>query len=72
MLGVVALLVTGTIEPEEAYSTVSASLLVLILAMLVVGQALDHSGAAEMVVNAISPTLRDDVAARRCSSCSTS
>ena len=57
VLGVVALLVTGTIEPEEAYSTVSASLLVLILAMLVVGQALDHSGAAEMVVNAISPTL---------------
>lgn len=57
MLGVVALLVTRTIEPEEAYSTVSASLLVLILSMLVVGQALDSSGAAELVVNAISPTL---------------
>ena len=57
MLGVVALLVTGTVEPEEAYSTVSASLLVLILAMLVVGEALDRSGAAQMVVDAISPTL---------------
>lgn len=57
MLGVVALLVSGTIEPEEAWSTVSASLLVLILAMLVVGEALDESGAAEMAVNAISPTL---------------
>jgi di/tricarboxylate transporter len=57
MLGVVALLVSKTIEPEEAYSTVSASLLVLILAMLVVGEALDHSGAAELLVNAISPTL---------------
>lgn len=57
MLGVVVLLVTGTVEPEEAYSQVSASLLVLILAMLVVGEALDSSGAAEMVVNAISPTL---------------
>lgn len=57
MLGVVVLLVTGTVEPEEAYSTVSASLLVLILAMLVVGEALDSSGAAEMVVDAISPTL---------------
>jgi di/tricarboxylate transporter len=57
MLGVVALLVTRTVEPEEAYSTVSASLLVLILAMLVVGEALDQSGAAEMVVDAISPTL---------------
>lgn len=57
MLGVVALLVTRTIEPEEAYSTVSASLLVLILAMLIVGEALEHSGAAEMVVSGISPTL---------------
>jgi len=57
MLGVVVLLVTRTIEPEEAWSQVSASLLALILAMLVVGEALDHSGAAEMVVNAISPTL---------------
>ncbi len=57
MLGVVALLVTGTIEPGEAYTTVSASLLVLILAMLVVGEALDRSGAVQMIVNAISPTL---------------
>ena len=72
MLGAVALLVTRTIEPEEAYNTVSASLLVLILAMLVVGEALDRSGAAQMIVDAISPTLAHDVAARRCSSCSTS
>ena len=57
MLGVVALLVTRTIEPEEAYNTVSASLLVLILAMLVVGEAMDRSGAAQMIVDAISPTL---------------
>ena len=57
MLGVVVLLATGTIEPEEAYSTVSASLLVLILSMLVVGEALDRSGAVEIVVNGISPTL---------------
>ncbi|MBP7241655.1 MAG: SLC13 family permease [Amaricoccus sp.] len=57
MLGVVALLATGTIEPEEAYNNVSASLLVLILAMLVVGAALDHSGAGQLVVDAISPSL---------------
>ena len=44
MLGAVALLVTRTIEPEEAYNTVSAALLVLILAMLVVGEAMDRSG----------------------------
>ena len=57
MLGVVALLATGTVEPDEAWSTVSASLIVLILAMLVVGDALDRSGAAQMVVDAISPSL---------------
>ena len=57
MLGAVVLLVTRTMEPEEAYGTVSASLLVLILAMLVVGEALDESGAAQMIVDTISPTL---------------
>lgn len=57
MLGAVTLLVTRTLEPEEAYSTVSASLMVLILAMLVVGEALDRSGAAQMLVDAISPKL---------------
>ena len=57
MLGAVALLATRTIEPEEAYNTVSAALLVLILAMLVVGEAMDRSGAVELVVNGISPTL---------------
>ena len=57
MLGAVTLLATRTIEPVEAYNTVSASLMVLILAMLVVGEALDRSGAAQMVVDAISPHL---------------
>jgi di/tricarboxylate transporter len=57
MLGAVALLVTRTVEPEEAYSAVSASLIVLILAILVVGEALDRSGAAQLLVDAISPTL---------------
>src|SRR4029079_13607189 len=53
-----ALLVTGTIEPEEAYGTVSASLLVLILAMLVVGEGMDRSGAAQLLVDAMSPSLQ--------------
>ncbi len=57
MLGVVALLATKTIEPEEAWASVSAALLVLILSMLVVGLALDHSGAAQLVVDAIAPSL---------------
>jgi len=57
MLGVVALLVTGTVEPKEAYSAVSAPLIVLILAMLLVGDALDRSGAVQIIVDAISPAL---------------
>jgi di/tricarboxylate transporter len=57
MLGAVALLATRTIEPEEAYKSVSAPLLVLILSMLVVGEAMDRSGAARLVVDAISPSL---------------
>lgn len=57
MVGVVALLATRTIEPEEAYGAVSANLLVLIFAMLVVGEALDRSGAAALVVDAVTPTL---------------
>jgi len=57
MLGVVVLLASRTIEPEDAWSSVSASLIVLILAMLVVGDALDRSGAAKLIVDAISPWL---------------
>ncbi len=57
MLGVVLLLVTRTITPEDAYETVNASLMALIFAMLVVGIALDESGAVEMLVRWVSPTL---------------
>lgn len=57
MLGVVVLLATRTLEPEEAYGTVSAALLALIFAMLIVGQALENSGAVQLIVDAISPTL---------------
>lgn len=57
MLGVVVLLATRTIEPEEAYGTVSASLMALIFAMLIVGEALDRSGAVQMLVNWVSPSL---------------
>jgi di/tricarboxylate transporter len=57
MLGVVALLVSRTVEPEEAYATVNASLIILILSMLIVGAGLEHSGAAEMIVSGLAPWL---------------
>jgi di/tricarboxylate transporter len=58
MLGVVILLATRTVEPEEAYANVSASLMVLIFSMLVVGQALENSGAIQVLVDWVSPWLR--------------
>ncbi len=57
MLGVVILLVTRTLDPQEAYNTVSSSLLVLILSMLIVGQALETSGAAQLFVDSVAPSL---------------
>ncbi|MBM9594061.1 SLC13 family permease [Roseitranquillus sediminis] len=57
MLGVVVLLASRTIEPQEAYASISAPLLILILAMLVVGEAMDRSGAARLIVDALSPCL---------------
>ncbi len=59
MLGVAVLLASKTIEPQEAYATVSGPLLILILSMLVVGDAMDRSGAAKLVVDALLPWLAD-------------
>ena len=59
MLGVAVLLGTRTVEPQEAYAAVSAPLLILILSMLVVGEAMDQSGAAQLIVNALLPWLED-------------
>nr|WP_111300167.1 SLC13 family permease [Paracoccus saliphilus] len=57
VLGVAVLLATRTIEPREAYGAVSAPLLILILSMLVVGEAMNSSGAAQMIVDPMVPWL---------------
>ncbi|MDP5307554.1 SLC13 family permease [Paracoccus spongiarum] len=57
MLAVTLLLATRTIEPAEAYGAVSAPLIVLILSMLVVGEAMGQSGAAQLIVDALAPWL---------------
>ncbi len=57
MLGVVVLLATRTVEPKEAYATIDAGLILLILAMLVVGTAMELSGAAQLAVDALVPWL---------------
>ena len=44
-------LLTGCIDAEEAFSFIDVRLLALILAMLAIGAALEHSGAVTMVVS---------------------
>lgn len=58
MLGVTILLATRTVEPQEAYSAVSAPLLILILSMLIVGEAMSSSGAAQLIVDPLVPWLQ--------------
>lgn len=58
-VAVAAILLTRAIDPDEAFSFVEGRLMALIFAMLVVGVALDNSGAVEMIVGWVSPLLRD-------------
>lgn len=55
MIGVAVVLLTGCIDAEEAFGFVEGRLLALIFAMLAVGAGLDHSGAVQLIVNAIAP-----------------
>ncbi len=58
-LGAVTVLVTGCIDADEAFSFIDSSLMALIFAMLAVGAGLQHTGAVQLVVNAIAPGLTD-------------
>lgn len=57
VIAVAAVLVTGCIDAEEAFSFVDGRLLALIFSMLAVGAALQNSGAITLLVDAIAPTL---------------
>ncbi|WP_415182556.1 SLC13 family permease [Phaeovulum sp.] len=54
-VAVAIVLLTRCIDAEEAFSFLEGRLLALIFAMLVVGAALDHSGAVKMIVDLIAP-----------------
>ncbi len=56
-LGVGIVLLTGCIDADEAFSFVDGRMLALIFAMLAVGAGLEHSGAVEKVVAAMTPGL---------------
>ena len=58
MIGVVVILLTRCIDADEAFGYIDGRLLAMILGMLAVGQGLDHSGAVQLVVDAITPALQ--------------
>lgn len=59
LIGVAVVLLTRCIDAEEAWKSVDGRILVLIVAMLAVGRALDNTGALALVVDNLLPLLRD-------------
>jgi di/tricarboxylate transporter len=57
MLGVALVLLTRCIDADEAFGFVEGRLLAMIFAMLAVGAGLDRSGAAKLIVEALTPAL---------------
>jgi len=57
VISVAAVLLTGCIDADEAFSFIEGRLLALIFAMLAVGAALDHTGGIALLVGAMSPWL---------------
>ena len=54
---VAVVLLTRCVEADEAFGSVDGRLLVLILSMLVVGAALEHTGAVALIASAVAPFL---------------
>ena len=59
LVAVAVILITNCIDAEEAFSFIDGRLLGMIFAMLAVGQGLDHSGAVQVIVNAVGPLMAD-------------
>lgn len=57
MLAVAVLLLMRCIDNDEAWSSIDVSVLILICAMLAVGTGLQNTGAVDLIVNAVAPTL---------------
>ncbi|MFC0341368.1 SLC13 family permease [Paracoccus niistensis] len=51
------ILIAGCVDPDEAFGFVEARLLALIFAMLVIGEALEATGAVNLIVDAVAPSL---------------
>ena len=57
--GVAVVLLTRCIEPEEAWSAIDGSTLVLIFAMLAFGLGLENAGSIELIVTTLQPVLAE-------------
>jgi di/tricarboxylate transporter len=57
IVGVAIVLVTRAIDADEAMAAIDGRLMALLFGMLGVGAGLEHSGAVQLVVNAVSPVL---------------
>ncbi|MBB4305596.1 di/tricarboxylate transporter [Rhodobium orientis] len=57
LVAVSAILVLRCIDNDEAWGAIDASVLVLVISMLIVGAGLQHSGAVELIVDAVAPLL---------------
>lgn len=57
IMGVAIVLMTRCLEPDEAWSSLDGSTLVLIFAMLAFGKGLDNAGTIELVVEWLQPQL---------------
>ncbi|RVV97065.1 SLC13 family permease [Mesobaculum littorinae] len=58
LIAVAAILVLRCIDNDEAWSSIDASILVLIFAMLIIGAGLESTGAVEMLVGWLVPFLQ--------------
>jgi di/tricarboxylate transporter len=57
VIAVVVVLLSGAIDPEEAFASIDGRLLTMLFAMLGFGAALDKTGAVALVAGAVAPLL---------------
>lgn len=58
MMAVAVVLLTGCLDPDEAWSSLDGNTLVLILSMLAFGKGLDNAGSIDLLVEWLEPLLR--------------
>lgn len=57
LIGAALVLATGCIEHDEGMAAMDGRLLLLIVSMLILGSALDHTGAVPLIVDGLTPLL---------------